>query len=438
MPPAVPFTARKSLVPDADSRVRQPHLQKSLVQESVKFERRTRQTEQDQNDEWTTGEDLPSANSRDRWAHRVGTGTQESLDSSLSRASGRRIHLERQPFPATGAYMGRCWRNPITAKLILKKVSSRDDFQIIDLFARNRIIAAPEELHRDPYLYKPVLLSLRTWMYHDFFRQKKLVASADENGMVKFVLGLSCIDAPINAGQKSSVLFYMPMVMFTGFTKDSAAVASSLIALVALGVVGSMCNSAQLYSRARLYGLPLRVAHIAVLIIVFIGGVWDTMALFGFATTFLFIILDIVQGDLRMLSSYRFWCRYSIVRELPLRCFICRRHGAAHLEELTGHRQKIPSTVHGLSTWLSEYSYIIELCGTLCTLERISLKEWRQLMTENDGRRVCFVSMGLFDKKTPTMWNFCEDFEEPPPMIGNEVQRAREAQKERSVKVQDC
>ena len=26
-------------------------------------------------------------------------------------------------------------------------------------------------------------------------------------------------------------------------------------------------------------------------------------------------------------------------------------------------------------------------------------------------RRVRFVSMGLFDKKTPSMWNFCEDFE---------------------------
>ena len=28
-----------------------------------------------------------------------------------------------------------------------------------------------------------------------------------------------------------------------------------------------------------------------------------------------------------------------------------------------------------------------------------------------NARRVRFVSMGLFDKKTPTMWNFCEDFE---------------------------
>eukprot|EP00913_Durusdinium_trenchii_P027532 g25822.t1 len=82
-----------------------------------------------------------------------------------------------------------------------------------------------------------------------------------------------------------------------------------------------------------------------------------------------------------------FWCRYAVVRELPMRCFICRREGAAHLEELVGERAPIPSTVHGLSTWLKEYSFVVELCGTLCILERISLKEWQQVLAEQQQGR---------------------------------------------------
>lgn len=416
MPPAQPFNARKSLA-IKPVQVRQ-HIQKSLVQESVKFERRTRETET--NEEWVTGENMFPKN-HDRWAHKVDGGTRESFDEEKETKS-KKITLQRMPFPATGAYMGKIWRNPVTAKLSLKKVSQQHNFQLIDLYTRSRVHGTPGELARDPYLYKPVILSLRSWMYHDFFRQKMLVASADENGMVKWVLDLPCIDAPINAGQKSSVLYYMPMALMSSFTKDAATVATTLLALIALGLLSAMCNSAQLYSRQRVYGIPVRMIHLGVVIFTVAQSTLDTMALIGYIITFLFIALDILDGDLRMLTSYRFWCRYVVVRELPMRCFICRREGAAHLEELVGERAAIPTTVHGLSTWLKEYSFVVELCGTLCMLERISLKEWQQMLAEEaEGRQFTYVSFGLFDKKTPSMWHFCEDFE-VPTIAGVEVQ----------------
>ncbi|CAJ1398055.1 unnamed protein product [Effrenium voratum] len=413
MPQALPFSARKSLA--LKTAVARPHVQKSLVQESVKFERRTRENES-HDDSWKTGENMfgNAKRDHDRWAHRVDSGTRESFDND-GESRLQKLYLERQPFPATGAFMGKCWRNPITAKLMLKKVSTDNNFQIIDLFTRSRVAGTPQELARDPYLYKPVILTLRTWIYHDFFRQKKLVASADENGMVKWVLNIPCVDAPINSGQRSSVLFYMPMVLFTAFTKDAATVATSLMALIALGVLAAMCNSAQLYSRVRLYSIPMRLCHLGVVILTVAQSTLDTMAVIGYLLTFLFIILDVANGDLAMLTSYRFWCHYAIIRELPMRCFVCRREGAAHLEELLGERAAIPTTVHGLSTWLKEYSFVVELCGALCQLERISLKEWQALLEEqHNGKPKCkYVTFGLFDKKTPSMWHFCEDFEVP-------------------------
>lgn len=265
----------------------------------MKFERRTRETET--NDEWVTGENLFPKN-HERWAHKVDAGTRESLDS---KSDGKKITLERMPFPATGAYMGKIWRNPVTARLSLKKVSTQNNFQLIDLYTRSRVSGTPSELAKDPYLYKPVILSLRTWMYHDFFRQKKLVASADENGMVKWVLDLPCVDAPINAGQKSSVLYYMPMALMSSFTKDAATVASTLLALIALGLLSAMCNSAQLYSRQRIYGLPVRILHLTVLIFTVMQSTMDTMALVGYIITFMFVAMDVFDGDLRMLTSYR-------------------------------------------------------------------------------------------------------------------------------------
>lgn len=266
----------------------------------MKFERRTRETET--NDEWVTGENLFPKN-HERWAHKVDAGTRESLDS---KSDGKKITLERMPFPATGAYMGKIWRNPVTARLSLKKVSTQNNFQLIDLYTRSRVSGTPSELAKDPYLYKPVILSLRTWMYHDFFRQKKLVASADENGMVKWVLDLPCVDAPINAGQKSSVLYYMPMALMSSFTKDAATVASTLLALIALGLLSAMCNSAQLYSRQRIYGLPVRILHLTVLIFTVMQSTMDTMALVGYIITFMFVAMDVFDGDLRMLTSYSF------------------------------------------------------------------------------------------------------------------------------------
>lgn len=414
--PAQPFSARKSLA--VKTQAPRQHVQKSLVQESVKFERRTRENET--NDEWVTGEGMNFPKNHDRWAHKVDNGTRESFESE--RSQSKKITLDRMPFPSTGAYMGKLWRNPVTARLSLRKVHQQHDFQLIDLYTRSHVTKTPSEMAKDPYLYKPVILTLRTWMYHDFFRQKKLVASADENGMVKWVLDLPCVDAPINSGQKSSVLYYMPMALFSSFTKDPATVSSTLLALIALGVLSAMCNSAQLYSRQRVYGIPLRLIHLSVVIFTVAQSTLDTMSLVGYILTFFFIALDIFDGDLSMLTSYRFWCRYAVVRELPMRCFICRREGAAHLEELVGERAPIPSTVHGLSTWLKEYSFVVELCGTLCILERISLKEWQQVLAEQQqGRKFTFVSFGLFDKTTPNMWHFCEDFE-VPKIAGVEVQ----------------
>lgn len=73
--------------------------------------------------------------------------------------------------------------------------------------------------------------------------------------------------------------------------------ASTLLALIALGVLSAMCNSAQLFSRQRLYGIPLRLIHLGVLIFTVMQSTLDTMAMVGYALLFFFIALDIAQSS---------------------------------------------------------------------------------------------------------------------------------------------
>lgn len=53
-----------------------------------------------------------------------------------------------------------------------------------------------------------------------------------------------------------------------------------------------------------------------------------------------------LPGDPRVVGAL---LKVKTVLLRPMRCFICRREGAAHLEELVGERAAIPTTVHGLS-----------------------------------------------------------------------------------------
>lgn len=69
--------------------------------------------------------------------------------------------------------------------------------------------------------------------------------------------------------------------------------------------------------------------------------------------------------------------------------------------------------------------------GSFLRLGLKATQEWQQVLQQQqeDGRKFTFVSFGLFDKKTPSMWHFCEDFE-VPKIAGVEVQAAFTTRKE--------
>jgi len=326
------------------------------------------------------------------------------------------IQLFRQKMPARDEFMGKVFRNFVTGEIALKKVSPNTDFRIVDLYRRSRVIGTPENLAADPYLFKPVIMPMRTWIYHDLHRSKKLLSGTDENGMVKYVMNTSVIDANIATGHFSPLVCYMPGVLFCALTKDQNTVGSSVLVAATMCVVGNMTNYSTQYRMARYYTIPIRMIHVLIVLLSFFNTQSDDLVAFvGFLLTFASIILDIVNGDYSKLTSFRFWSYFETVRELPRRVFLCRRVGAAHLEETQGFAREIDVKIHGMGTWQKRrWMMCCELCGVICRLEPISKQEWVTMWEASikDGTVYTYVGLDLFDDKKPATDPFDETQEE--------------------------
>lgn len=341
----------------------------------------------------------------DRWASK----REHSKKSKSSGVATRWLKLTRQDAPEPGGYMGKCHRHSVTGDITLKKVDTHNDFCIIDLYNRSKIVKPVETIAKDPYLYKPVVMPKRTWIYHDLFRTKKIIQSSDENAMIKYVFSLPAIDAPVSCGLYAPLMAYLPMVLFAVVTKDSLAVASSLIAVVTMGVIANTCNHCHHYYRARLYTIPIRVALVGVLVLSLLSQAeLDSAELAGYILCFVTIFMDALLGDKPALFATRFWCHYEIVRELPERLFVCTRVGAAHLEQKLGESPPIPNVIHGLGSWQPRYMLALEIGGMLCKLEPITKQEWEVIYQGYafEEKNYKYISLGLFSDATPEMYPY--------------------------------
>lgn len=325
------------------------------------------------------------------------------------------MKVYRQKMPARDEFMGKAHRNFVTGEICLRKVEPTTDFRIIDLYRRAKVSGSPEQLAEDPYLFKPVIMPMRTWIYHDLHRSKKLMMGTDENGMVKYVMNLPCIDANVSTGHWSPLVCYMPGVLFCALTKDQNTVGSSLLVAVTMSVVGNMCNYASQYRMARYYTMPIRLLHFVIVCLAFASHTEDFVATVGYILCFGSILFDVVSGDLAKASSFRFWCKYNTLRELPNRVFICRREGASHLEELQGLSRPIDAIVHGMGIWQRRrWMLACEICGVICKLEPITAPEWRTMWEHcvRNGTTCTYLGMDLFDQTTPEMYPYDEKTEE--------------------------
>lgn len=170
---------------------------------------------------------------------------------------------------------------------------------------------------------------------------------------------------------------YAPAVLGSCLTGDWILVMVGAMVVVIVYIVADNTNTPSLYKYSRVLSLPIRVVYVAVLAARFQFA--SALALLGSLIAAL-AVLDLILGDGAELASVRLQCSYEVMHSLPHRVVICRRHGAAHLEDEFGPRGNVPECVTGIGTWERTYTLLAEMYGCLVELRPMDAWDWTSIL----------------------------------------------------------
>lgn len=301
-----------------------------------------------------------------------------ALDQPSPIKPTRVVRFERRDLVNVEGLLGQAHRNTITGEVGLNSMCALPDFQVVDLLKRPiGLQGTTEVLMTDKFLFKAYPLMYRTWIYHDtIVKVSKIGQSHDENGVLRHVLSQRCIDAPINGGRSSPLMYFVPLAIGSCLTGSLTLIVVTLVMLGLLVGIAQACSSPEHYRSARLWTSPLRVGYVGLVL-----GLLDTssfLAIAGYIINLLLMLADFVTGDLAALQAYKLHCTYDIVKVLPgaIRIAVCHREGAFQWEDLFGSRGFIDEDVTGLGAWDRRHHLIAELGDLLIELRPLTERDW--------------------------------------------------------------
>jgi len=291
-----------------------------------------------------------------------------------------RLRLVREAIKGKlNVLMGTAWRSSMTGQVHIppEELKQFPNFSVVDLWTREpRLSGTLEHYNKDEYLFRPVPLLYRTWIYHYYYTTKHVHPEPDEHGMMKSVLEHMCIDARTHAGRWSSLVFVAPGVFFTCTTGNMAVVVPGLFLVAIIFAVDRLANTPAQYGFTRVYTSFVRLPYF-ILCLVHLGQ--SVFAAIGLTIAIFLLGLDIFFGDFEMLRNSRLNCQYEVIRALPNRVLVCRRHGAVQNEKIYGLRGQVDECVSGVATWATNMYLIADIQGLLVELRPMSEKEWVKL-----------------------------------------------------------
>lgn len=282
--------------------------------------------------------------------------------------------------------LGEAMRSPVTGKVHLKHASILRDFAMVDLWERQALYGTARDLAHDPYLFKIVPMPYRTWAYHCYFRDPhELALGKTDNSILERVLDEIHIDAGTAGGRWSSAICYAPAAFIACLTADP--MTSLLFALFTgfLLIASVLTNSPAHYRLSRaVMVLPRLVFMIFVLsrmTSLDAGGSGAFHAL-AFVLILLCILVDF-YGDWQQLWSNGVTCTYKVMKILPNRLFICRREGAAFLED--PDYSPVSEVVTGMGNWEPEMCLLVEIRGLVCQLKPLTELDWTKAFEQRQN-----------------------------------------------------
>jgi hypothetical protein len=294
----------------------------------------------------------------------------------------------------------------MTGKPMLKQATIMMDFGIVDLWERTAIYGSPDDLLLDPYLFKIIPLTFRTWMYHEYFGDSSRTAgAAGENAIIEDVLSQKAVDTPLAAaGRWSPTLCYFPVGIASIGTADWTTVLITIIVIVFNLLVSVMSNSPGFFRKSRPISFGPRLGFFFfILARVFTLASKGGMVVLSCVVMLGIMSFDFIAGDYQAFVGVAFLCNYTVLRRLPNRLFVCRKNGAAFLEDPDCHREvseKISGTVH-----FPELSIIAELRGLVVLLRPMARDDWVKVWEQRSqtSRPASFIGLDVFNKEHRTI-----------------------------------
>lgn len=342
----------------------------------------------------------------------TGTPATAWADTAGTPAGRGRIPLAKVKSIDASFCMGATKRNALTGDICISKPFPW--YTVVDLSERTVDFMSLDDCKKDMYMFKVFPLHYRTWMWHYSYNERDIkrmmrrdVGGNPFNQSVNLVLNERCVDATPRMGLFSSVMAFAMLGMFSILTLDITTTYVSLVAICLLTVVARWTNSPSMYWYSRAATFPIR-AGLLVLLVIRLADNQLPFGLFGFFACILVFVTDFTFGDCVQLIHYRYLCRYKVMRELPGDLFVCRRIGAAHLEESFGSRGKIPYEITGFAFWKRTYTLICNLHGLLVELRPMEKADWDMISEDLLAERVAgrsaelyYYSLGVYNKGRP-------------------------------------
>jgi len=285
----------------------------------------------------------------------------------------RTISLARQKQPMPSMLVGKAKRNPITGEVVLQNMKDFPDFYVVDLMRRRRLSSSLEELKADPWLFRPIPLAYRTWLFHEASTADIVAPGTDGSGLLRMAFDSPCIDRAIPAGRWSSMMCFVPLVPATGLTGDVVLVFVTIFVTILLYATSCFSNNERAYRYERFFSLAIRLPFLIFLFVRF--NLSDVLTVAGFVLVILACLIDFYLGDVAAVSNFGMHCSYVILKELPARVFVCRRDGAASMEG--DSKFEVDERICGFSPWKPSHVLIADIGGLLVELRPMLAEDWR-------------------------------------------------------------
>jgi hypothetical protein len=294
----------------------------------------------------------------------------------------------------------------------LAEVGDVPDFHVVDLFAREELYGSLKDLAEDPYLFWPVPLRYRTWIYHDMYRNRRCAtgkatrgasgsrsqkaASLDEIGTLRDVMGQFCIDV-VWGFQPAAVRWYAPLALVCPLTADRSLTYFAVFVLLFCYAAAKFMNQMSLYEMTRIVSLPLRLVFMVAVCVRIDSRSFVYM--FGSMFVLILCVMDVFFGDLKQLAAYRLHCSYEVIRTFPNRVCLFRRKGAnfANME----YPVRVHEDVTGMGAWEPGFVLIADIYGILFELRPMTAENWRALHDARNEETPVFVGLDLYWEEEP-------------------------------------